>query len=117
MHGYEQGEHFMKNSVDLYDTWIIQKHWLHLNTLVEFTGLSVDYHYKAILNMNDWHILNCGRPKGGLAIPWRNEFKSIITYIGNSPYGRILAITLFGNDKNLCILNVYLPCYNGSIEY
>ena len=30
---------------------------------------------------------------------------------------RVKAVTLLGNDKNLCILNVYLPCYHGSIEY
>ena len=28
-----------------------------------------------------------------------------------------MAVTLLGNDKNVCILNMYLPCYYGSIEY
>ena len=27
-----------------------------------------------------------------------------------------MAVTLLGNDKNLCILNVCLPYYNGSTE-
>ena len=67
--------------------------------------------------MLDGDIVNCGRPKGRLATLWRNEFKSVIKYVGNSPNGRVMAVTLLSNYKNLCILNVYLPHYNGSIEY
>ena len=67
--------------------------------------------------MNDGYIVNCGTPKGGLAILWRNEFKSIIKYLGNTPNGRVMSIMLFGNDKNLGILNVYLLCYNRSVKY
>ena len=67
--------------------------------------------------MHDGDIVNCDKPKGGLAILWRNEFKSVIKYVGNSPNGRVMAATLLDNNKNLCILNVYLPRYNGSIEY
>ena len=59
--------------------------------------------------MDDGDIVHCGKPKGGLAILWRNEFKSIITYIGHSSNSGIVAITSSGNDKNLCIINVYLP--------
>ena len=61
--------------------------------------------------------MNCGRPKGGLAILWRNGFKSIIRYKGNNQIDRVVAIILFGNDKNLYFLNEYLPCYNGSVKY
>ena len=53
--------------------------------------------------MHDGDVVNCGRPKVGLAILRRNEFKSVIKYVGNSPNGRVMADMLLGNDKNLCI--------------
>ena len=56
-------------------------------TLVEFAGLSVNYDYKAISDIHDGDIVNCGRPKGGLGILWRNEFKSVIKSVGNSTNG------------------------------
>ena len=53
----------MRSNVELYDIWIIQEPWLYSNTLIEFAGLSVNYDYKAISDMHDGDIVDCGRPK------------------------------------------------------
>ena len=90
---------------------------MHPNTLVELAGLSINYDYKAISDTNKEDIVNCDRSKGRLAILWINKFKSVIKYVGNSRNDRVMAITLFVNYKNLCLLNVYLPCYNGSVKH
>ena len=48
MHGFRQGDLFLKNNLKNYDIYCIQEHWLYPSTLSEFDGINVNYDYQAI---------------------------------------------------------------------
>ena len=52
IHGFRQGDLFLKNNLQNYDICLIQKHWLYPSTIIEFAGINVNYDYQAISQMD-----------------------------------------------------------------
>ena len=54
---------------------------------------------------------------GGLAASWKNECTSNIKYLGCSPNKRVMSFLLKCVDMNICMCNVYLPCFENTANY
>jgi exonuclease III len=67
--------------------------------------------------MLDNDVIALGRPKGGLAILWKNMYNPMIRFIGSSLNGRVMAVMFKCKSINVCLFNVYLPCFEYNDEY
>ena len=68
MHGYRQGELYVKNNISKYDFVCVQEHWLYPCTLAEFANINDEYEYKAVSCMEDSDVMESGRPRGVLQL-------------------------------------------------
>ena len=48
---------------------------------------------------------------------WKNEYTSNIKYLGCSPNKRVMSFLLKCVDMNICMCNVYLPCFENTANY
>ena len=117
MHGFRQGEEYIRKELSNYDICCIQEHWLYPSALSNIINISNEYDGKAVSIMIDDDVMALGRPKGGLAILWKKVYNSSVRYIGSSLNGRIMAVILKCKSTNICLFNVYLPCFEYSDEY
>ena len=67
--------------------------------------------------MSDSDIVSAGRPYGGLAALWKNEYTSNIKYLGCSPNKCVTSFLLKCVDIDICMCNVYLPCFENKANY
>ena len=52
-----------------------------------------------------------GRPFGGCAIIWKNDFLAVVNPLKNQS-NRVCAVNISMNSYNILLCNVYLPVYN-----
>jgi exonuclease III len=117
MHGFQQGEHFLKKNINAYDVWCVQEHWLYPGNTDELNNVSDDYECIVVCDVANDDIVGPGRPKGGLAIMWKKSLMLAVTVIGNSLNNRIMTAIIECAQFSLCLCNVYLPCFEQSIDY
>jgi hypothetical protein len=117
MHGFKQGERFLKINLNKYDICCIQEHWLYPSTASEFCSINCDYECKVVCEMRDDELVGPGRPKGGLAILWKKALRHVVKYVGSSLNNRVMTMVIECNDFNICLCNVYLPCFGQNMDY
>ena len=66
MHGYRQGEMFLKNNVGKFDIEFLQEHWLYPGSLNKLANIDNNYEFNAVSFMSDSDIVSAGRLHGGL---------------------------------------------------
>ena len=69
MHGYKQGEIFLKNNI--FDIVLLQEHWLYPGSLNLLANIDNNYECNAVFFTSDRDIVSSGRPYGGLAALWK----------------------------------------------
>jgi len=97
----------------------IQEHWLDNANLHKLGLVNSNYSYFGVSGMNQVlsHGLLRGRPFGGVAFLWNNDLSNAIKVIGSDSDGRCIAISLQCDGHCIIIINVYFPCFDGSVEY
>ena len=100
--------HDIRNMCMTYDIIFLQETWLtkHDNALLK----DVDDNFDSfgISAMNDENGYQTGRPYGGLAVLWRNEFTHACTLL-NIDDARLLGVTFDTNLGKTLMVNAYLP--------
>jgi exonuclease III len=117
MHGFNQGENFLRNNIDKFDVLCLQEHWLYPSTITEMCDISDEYEFKVISCMSDDEFVAVGRPKGGISIAWKKSLNSVVKYIGNSLNNRVMAVIIECDTFKICLCNVYFPCFEPTVEY
>ena len=117
MHGYKQGEMFLKINIRNFDIILLQEHWLYPGSLNMLANIDNNYEFNAVSFMSDSAIVSVGRPYGGLAALWKNEYTSNIKYLRCSPNKRVMSFLQKCVYMNICMCNVYLPCFENTANY
>ena len=107
MHGYKQGERLIKNNIENL-TLYFYKSIGYIGFLNMLANIDNNYEFNAISFMSDNDIVLAGRPYGGLAALWKNEYTSNIKYLVCSPNKHVMNFLLKGVDVNICMSNVHL---------
>jgi len=113
LHGYNQGKAMLPSLCKSYDIILLQEHWLLPNEICKLDSVSCDFLSVATSAMTG--AMSCGirrgRPFGGVGFLIR---KSILPYFRCiARKDRFIAICI----GDLLLINVYLPCNTGSVEY
>ena len=92
---------------------LLQETWLAENENKILYALSDDFFARGVYAMDPSAKLLSGRPFGGLAVLWRRSIApqcKVHTYDDT----RIMGISITSESKQILILNVYMPYYDGS---
>ena len=89
MHGYKQGEMFLKNNKGKFDIVLLLEHLLYPGSVNMLANIDNNYELNAVSFMSDSDIVSAVRPFGGLAALWKNEYTSNIKHLGCSPNKRV----------------------------
>jgi exonuclease III len=117
MHGFNQGVNYLIENIGQFDVWCLQEHWLYPSTISKFNNISNLYEYNVICDVTDEDVIKSGRPKGGLAFMWRKSLSASIKFIGSSFNNRVMAVRIVCKEFDICLCNVYLPCFEQTDEY
>jgi len=106
LHGFNQGEAYLKSLCESYDIIFVQEHWLAPFDLDKLRILSDNKICFSSSAMNDIISKDCliGRPFGGVAVYVNQNFVMATKLIKASDRYIVLQI------GRLLLINVYLPC-------
>ena len=62
MHGYKQGDMFLKNNIGKFDIVFLQEHRLYSGSLNMLANIDNNYEFNAVSFMSDSDIVSAGRP-------------------------------------------------------
>ena len=119
MRGFHSGFSLVHELCNKYSIIAIQEHWLRLDELYKLGLVSDNFEFSGISGMNEVSArgLRKGRPFGGVAFLWHKSLANQIEFIRGDKEGRCIVIKVKFDNRSLLLINVYLPCADGSIEY
>ena len=94
------------------DVLFLQETWLCEQELAMLSIIHKDFYSKGISSMNDADGMRKGRPHGGLAVLWRKTLGTACT-VKSVDDTRLLMCTISEENKQITLLNTYLPCDDG----
>ena len=96
------------------DVLCLQEIWILDTTITCLSKIHKDYDYYGNSGIDSKHEILKGRPKEGVAIPYKKSLSKLISFITLS-HRRVCAINIkMANNFSCMLLNVYLPCDNYS---
>ena len=121
MNGFNHSKDFLYNLCDKFPNAIraVQEHWLAppyikqqgLNRLrllrSDFDGFGNSAMSKDVSTK-----IRTGRPFGGTGFLYHNKYSSCLKPLVKYKHGRVSALELNANDRNIILINGYLPFYN-----
>lgn len=114
MHGFAQGEHFIRQVCDenKYDVIFIQEHWLNSQNLNKFNKFN-NYLWFGMSAMDSLlsHDVLKGRPFGGTLTLAKKSLSTHMKHVLSKE--RVVIIEI----NNILFINVYLPCNDSSLNY
>ena len=99
--------------LDLCDILFLQETWLSKQELPILSGIHDDFYGRGVSSFDDSSGLLSGRPFGGIAIFWRKALGPLCR-IKEVDDERLMMLELECDKQIIQLLNVYLPCDNGS---
>ena len=104
-HGFNNGLSYLPVLLDSFDVILLQEHWLSDSELTKlcFSGFVTN----AISGFDDSVLLH-GRPFGGCAILYRQNFVSSIKQV-KTPSRRFCAVMIDCHNCHCLLINIYFP--------
>jgi len=62
-------------------------------------------------------LFNTSRPFGGVGFLWHRSLNGCVEIVNRDPEGRCCALVLKLRNRTILFINLYLPCFDGSINY
>ena len=100
-----------------YDMVMVQEHWLYQFELDEITSFFPNHRWAARAVDEKDPILPTHKPRGkaGVLTIWKEGIDNMVqTEIDGSP--RTLVVTIKCQEKDVCLINTYMPTYTGSCD-
>ena len=107
--GFSSNSQYASKLLSQVDVLLLQEHWLYTENLSLLLDLDDYCNFHAVCGMNDSQEVIRGRPYGGVAIIWKNQFDKYIEIIP-SESKRVCAILIELEQVKCVIVNVYMPC-------
>ena len=119
MHGFKTGFNTLNELCNPYDLIAVQEHWLRKDNMSNLALVNSKYAHYGVSGMVEAASsgLLRGRPFGGVAFLWNPAAVKKVSVVGAGPAGRCAAIKLVVDKYVILAINVYLPCYEDSLEY
>ena len=97
----------------------VQEHWLDESNMNKLSMVSSNFVHFGVSGMSDClkRGVHRGRPFGGVAFLWHKSIAPYVKMVDSSVDGRCLAITYNRCNRCLLLVNMFLPCNDGSDDY
>jgi exonuclease III len=112
MHGFNNGNSFLKVLCNDNDILFVQEHWLLSQHLAKLNNINNDfivYGVSAMDAASSRGILR-GRPFGGVGVLIHKSLSKFVSFCGVHQDNRAIAIRYTHGDLHIIFVGVYFPC-------
>jgi exonuclease III len=119
MRGFNNGANMTADLCNSHKIIALQEHWLRPDGLNKLSMINEDFSFFASSGMEKSLSLNLlrGRSYGGVGFLFHNSLSNCLQLIGCDSSNRCIAIKCTVHSKPLILFNVYLPCFENTLEY
>ena len=115
LHGFSQSSQYLKESIQTHGgIWLVQEHWLSEQQLHQLQQLNCQYVARSGMEDALSSGVFRGRPFGGVALCWSPDLNHVIVPVTNYKHKRIAAVEVKTQNRNILLVTVYMPFFNGS---
>ena len=115
LHGFSQSSKYLKESIHTHGgIWLVQEHWLSEQQLHQLQQINCQYVARSGMEDAVSSGIYRGRPFGGVAICWSPDLNHVIVPVTNYKHKRIAAVEIKTQNRNILLITVYMPFFNGS---